>query len=149
MDLKCIISDPFKREHKRQYVQCRHPRTTTTPLQAPTYSTHRSSPRRLSELEQETYELRRRLQTQAQWNGHNVATPAVSIASSLSGMTPGLKHNGSPPQNPAAAIVSPPSDDLVDDQLPVMPQPTVPQTLEGVTVSAAVIDELFQMYVPP
>ncbi|KAF2423645.1 hypothetical protein EJ08DRAFT_441801 [Tothia fuscella] len=66
MQLRCVISDPFKREHKRQ---------------------------RLSELEQETVHLRQRLEQRNSWSGP-IATPPASIESTMSRLTPVM--NGLP-----------------------------------------------------
>ncbi|KAF2396638.1 Zn(II)2Cys6 transcription factor [Trichodelitschia bisporula] len=124
MQLKCVISDPFKREHKRQ---------------------------RLSELEQETNELRQKLQARHSWNGF-VATPAASIESNISTMN-GVLHarrtssiispSGDPPSIGTTAIgTEEPEEHPVSS--PTLP--TQPQILEGVHVPAALVDELFRRF---
>ena len=102
--------------------------------------------RRLSELEQETYELRRRLESQTAWSA-TIPTPTVSIESNLPGMTPGMTSDSSPvAHSHASPIVSPPAEELpIDIKMPPTPGVTSPRTIDGVTLPAAVIDELFQV----
>ncbi|KAE9961331.1 hypothetical protein BLS_002494 [Venturia inaequalis] len=125
MQLRCVISDPFKREHKRQ---------------------------RLSELEQETVELRQRLGQRASWSG-SAATPPASVGSAISHqmsplqMDPLMNGNRALPPARIQSIISPSADDGSEEQPPPTPLLTQSQTLEGVAVSAGVIDELFKMYI--
>jgi hypothetical protein len=91
-------------------------------------------------LEQETVELRQRLEQRNSWSGP-IATPPASIESTMSRMTPVL--NGLPPAR-IQTTVSPPAD--LDDSMPPTPLLTQSQSLEGVTLAASVIDELFKVY---
>jgi hypothetical protein len=103
--------------------------------------------RRLSELEQETYELRQRLESQTAWSAR-IPTPTVSVESNVPGLTPGMHSDSSPAAHATPSIVSPPAEDpQMDIKLPPTPGMTMARSIDGVTVPAAVIDELFQVWV--
>jgi hypothetical protein len=76
-------------------------------------------------------------------------TPSVSIESSVADSSPLMQnasvHHVSASPQIQLTIVSPPGE--VADIPCGLPSPTgtVPRTIEGVAVSAAVIDELFEM----
>lgn len=106
--------------------------------------------RRLSELEQETVELRQRLEQRTSWSG-SAATPPASVDSVMPHqmtplMTPLMNGNRALPPARINSIVSPPTEDGIEEQPPPTPLLTQSQGLEGVAVSAGVIDELFKMY---
>ncbi|QRD89666.1 Zn(II)2Cys6 transcription factor [Aspergillus flavus] len=131
MKAQCIISDPFRREHKRQ---------------------------RLSELEQETDELRKRLKSSqsvlSQPSPIAMLTAAAELGVHFTGNAVGLDltpQSQSPPASYAETSV--PSLSLG----PPLPQvectpgerasdPTVPRTLDGVEVTGEEIDEIFQLF---
>ncbi|OGM47736.1 Zn(II)2Cys6 transcription factor [Aspergillus bombycis] len=131
MKAQCIISDPFRREHKRQ---------------------------RLSELEHETDELRKRLRSSQsalpQPSPIAMLTAAAEMGVHSTGVEVGL-HLTPQSQSPPAscAETSVPSVSL----RPPLPRvgytlgervsdPTVPRTLSGVEVTGEEIDEIFQLF---
>jgi len=128
----------------------------SSPLHSSIYakiqSTDSSILRRLSELEKETQALRQKLEqthsTPVAWSTH-MRTPSVSIESSVADSSPLMQnasvHHVSASPQIQLTIVSPPGE--VADIPCGLPSPTgtVPRTIEGVAVSAAVIDELFEM----
>jgi hypothetical protein len=61
-------------------------------------------------------------------------------------MTPLMNGNRALPPARIQSIMSPPADDGSEEQPPPTPLLTQSQALEGVAVSASVIDELFKMY---
>jgi hypothetical protein len=123
MGLSCVISDPFKREHKRQ---------------------------RLSDLEKEAADLRHKLESQAVWGNGLPPTPTTSVMDpAITNMlpTPVISH-ASASTSPAAlltSMVSPPAE-VHDIKPPPNPSGTLPRTIEGITIAPVVIDELFQIY---
>ncbi|KAL1964856.1 hypothetical protein VTN77DRAFT_6358 [Rasamsonia byssochlamydoides] len=129
---KCVISDPFKREHKRK---------------------------RLSELEHEAEELRRKLRNSESSN--SLASPiAVLTAAAEMGVAPGnlaaIPPATSPPHssgylNPTAPPVPvdlrPPAV-LQNGEGPGMRSgaKTLARTLNGVRVEGEEIDDIFQLF---
>jgi hypothetical protein len=96
-------------------------------------------------LEQETIELRQRLEQRNSWSG-SVATPPASVESVLSHqMTPLMNGHRALPPARINSIVSPPADEGGEEQPPPTPLLTQSQGLEGVALSASVIDELFKL----
>jgi hypothetical protein len=61
-------------------------------------------------------------------------------------MTPMMNGNRALPPARIQSIISPPADDGSEEQPPPTPLLTQSQALEGVAVSASVIDELFKVY---
>lgn len=61
-------------------------------------------------------------------------------------MTPLMNGNRALPPARIQSAISPPTDDGSEEQPPPTPLLTQSQALEGVAVSAGVIDELFKMY---
>ncbi|KIW00446.1 hypothetical protein, variant 1 [Verruconis gallopava] len=118
MGLQCIISDPFKREHKRQ---------------------------RLSELENETQELRRRLSQRESWAGPPIVTPPATLEAGMQRMPP-MQNGHSVPPTRVQTLVSPPTTETNEEQPPPTPLLTQSQSLEGVTLPPNVIDELFKVF---
>lgn len=127
---RCVISDPFKREHKRQ---------------------------RLSELEQETIELRRKLRSSE--NNNSLSSPiAMLTAAAEMGVAPGNAADMpalSPPQCPVG--YTQPVAPRVDIVPPPVPRPengpevrpserSIARTLNGVQVSGEEIDEIFRLF---
>jgi hypothetical protein len=79
------------------------------------------------------------------WSTHSthMRTPSVSIESSVAEASPLMQH--APTPQVQHIIVSPPSEGA---EIPCgLPSPagTSPRTLDGVAVSASVLDELFEM----
>lgn len=62
-------------------------------------------------------------------------------------MTPLMNGNRALPPARIQSVISPAVDEGSEEQPPTTPLLTQPQTLEGVAVSAGVIDELFRMYI--
>jgi hypothetical protein len=101
--------------------------------------------RRLCELEKEALDLRRRLETQVEWTGQVPPTPTVSsIESGLAAVTPVMSHSSTSPEMHMATMVSPPAEDVEVKLIPSA-NGTLPRNLDGVAVSATVLDELFAM----
>jgi len=105
--------------------------------------------RRLSQLEKEAHELRLRLENQTSpptWAAQ-IPTPTVSLNGSITGISPVLNNSSTSPPANVNPILSPPAEenqDPVDFKIQVGPTGTLTRSIEGVTVSATVIDELFQ-----
>ncbi|GFF28779.1 Regulatory protein LEU3 [Aspergillus lentulus] len=146
--IKCVISDPFRREHKRQ---------------------------RRAELEHEANELRRQLQA-AQAPNHHASPIAMLTAAAEMGVHSASSEIAlSLPTPPAPALPTPPASgppscaaalpvpsyaqQLLSSaglgeplaQVDIEPdnhrlEPTVPRTLNNVTVKAEEIDDLFQVF---
>lgn len=70
-------------------------------------------------------------------------TPSVSIESSIAEPSPVMQHASTSPHI-RHNIISPPVEESVPCGLP-SPAGTSPRTLEGVAVSASVIEELFEV----
>ncbi|RAL15005.1 Zn(II)2Cys6 transcription factor [Aspergillus homomorphus CBS 101889] len=130
MKIRCVISDPFRREHKRQ---------------------------RLSKLEQETDELRRKLRS-----SHSESLPQSPIALLTAAAEMGV-HSAStgtdlplttqphaspialyPQILPQTSLASAdPRTDVVSQHAP---SPTAPRTLKNVRLTGSEIDELFKIF---
>ncbi|CAD0112008.1 unnamed protein product, partial [Aureobasidium uvarum] len=125
--LQCTISDPFKRENKRQ---------------------------RLSELEQETDTLRKRLMTEDVQSGviepvqterHDHSNiPSHSQASSARYYS--VSSGESPFQTLGSTSLATPSNATNNATLYGQALMTTPRTLDGVTVSASDINGIFDLY---
>jgi hypothetical protein len=75
-------------------------------------------------------------------------TPSISLETAVNTISPALTNQStSPPTIPVNAIVSPPADEPIDIKTPISPGGTLPQNIDGINVSGATIDELFQVYV--
>jgi hypothetical protein len=95
-------------------------------------------------LENETQELRRRLEQRSSWSGPSIATPPTTIEPNIHRVTP--VQNGVPmAPTRIQAIVSPPATDTNEDHPPPTPLLTQSQTLQGVTLLSSVVDELFKV----
>ncbi|PYI18069.1 C6 zinc finger domain protein [Aspergillus violaceofuscus CBS 115571] len=129
MKTRCVISDPFRREHKRQ---------------------------RLSELEHETDELRRKLRRS---HSESLQQSPIAMLTAAAEMgvhsTPTAGHLNLPPQqhttNPYHSQLTPQmSPTLSYPQMEVVPvevsDPTEPRTLKNVKLTGAEIDELFRLF---
>lgn len=149
----CVISDPFKREHKRKSVSA-----IPSLIHTPAYI----KSRRLSQLEHEAEELRKRL------NGNSSSRQGNKIVSPI-GVVNGRTDSSHTPQSlrsSSTTATSPiQSTDLLaihQQSLPInaRPAPVVLQTitppagsdgptqarrLKEVTVDAEEIDDIFQM----
>ncbi|PIG90106.1 Zn(II)2Cys6 transcription factor [Aspergillus arachidicola] len=131
MKAQCIISDPFRREHKRQ---------------------------RLSELEQETDELRKRLRSSqsvlSQSSPIAMLTAAAELGVHSKGNEVGLHltpQSQSPPASYAETSVpslslGPPLPRVECTPRERASDPTVSRTLSGVEVTGEEIDEIFQLF---
>jgi hypothetical protein len=98
-------------------------------------------------LEKENIEYRRRLDSQPIWS-QLPPTPTVSIESGMSAITPVMSHGSTSPPAQILQIntmVSPPAEEL-DIKTPTSPTGTLGRVLEGIMVSGAVLDELYQTY---
>ncbi|RAK79163.1 Zn(II)2Cys6 transcription factor [Aspergillus fijiensis CBS 313.89] len=130
MKTRCVISDPFRREHKRQ---------------------------RLSELEQETDELRRKLRCDRSESLQQSPIAMLTAAAEMGvHSTPAAGHLNLPPQphitsNPYHSQLTPQmSPALSYPQMQVVPvevsDPTEPRTLKTVKLTGSEIDELFRLF---
>ncbi|KAF2103010.1 hypothetical protein NA57DRAFT_71993 [Rhizodiscina lignyota] len=138
MNLQCVISDPFKREHKR---------------------------RRLSELERETSALRRQLQThevadsssptsmllaaaQLDAMSRPLTLPSPEVARAAStGRSSGPPLLSSAPIDPAlAGPAHPISADSTFTTIGDTQEPTLPRRLESVELDGRTIDGIFDLY---
>lgn len=125
LNLDCIISNKFKRQHKRE---------------------------RLSELEQEAEALRKRLRTAEPTTSSELPPP--SLHASESSLTPTFSNQQaySSTFRPSASIIAPdeyvlPSRLPDQDTAPSPPsEPTVARSLNGILVTAHQVDQLFEMY---
>ena len=135
MNLRCVISDPFKRENKRQCVAFRL--LYQVPLLILPF-------RRVSELEHEANELRQKLEAQMPQT-QQPTTPAASTDSSMQWKP---TANSSSPNNQLPAASPPnPSVDHSGSQLSVHPrEPTTAQSIDGAIFQPQLIDQLFQRY---
>jgi hypothetical protein len=98
-------------------------------------------------LEKENYEFRRRLETNPQpsiW-AQMPPTPTVSIETSIPAMTPVLSQGSHSPPTQIITMVSPPAEEI-DVKSPPSQTGTLSRALEGVVVSGAVLDELYQTF---
>ncbi|KAH1280783.1 hypothetical protein KXX33_001172 [Aspergillus fumigatus] len=112
--IKCVISDPFRREHKRQ---------------------------RRAELEHEANELRRQLQAAqapAQAPNHHASPIAMLTAAAEMGVHSASSEVALRLEEPLAKVDIEPDDHRLE--------PTVSRTLNNVTIKAAEIDDLFQVF---
>ena len=123
----------------------RHIRSVQARTQAPVcssfdfglFSNAHCDCRRLSDLEHEAYELRRRLDTQGNW-APPLATPEASTESG---------HQTSPIEHLPAVSPLPFVEDQSEEQKAQDPrEPTLSQSLEGSTFPPALVDQLFQRY---
>ncbi|KAJ5887189.1 hypothetical protein N7504_011236 [Penicillium tannophilum] len=125
VNAECIISDPFKREHKR---------------------------RRLSDLQRESEELRRKLRESQPADPHPSPIALLTAAAEL-----GSRSDPHVASLPASSHVSPdsyPTQLLAPGSLgSATPAPaydsndaTLPRSLNGVELTSAEIDDLFQLY---
>ncbi|KAB8219805.1 C6 zinc finger domain protein [Aspergillus novoparasiticus] len=131
MKAQCIISDPFRREHKRQ---------------------------RLSELEQETDELRKRLRSSQSVPSQSSPIAMLRAAAELgvhsTGNEVGLHltpQSQSPPASYAKTSVptlslGPPLPRVECTPRERVSDPTVSRTLSGVEVTGEEIDDIFQLF---
>ncbi|OJJ46045.1 hypothetical protein ASPZODRAFT_133006 [Penicilliopsis zonata CBS 506.65] len=129
LDVDCVISEPFKREHKRQ---------------------------RLKELEQETDELKRKLQLQpATAQPAPISMPTAAAAEEKPNLrSPPESHLSSDSpyvstdlprvgiQTPLASIEGGASDEPAGRLADL----TVSRSLNGITLTATEIDEIFDQY---
>lgn len=102
----------------------------------------------MSELELETQELRRRLESQT-WEARMPTPGTLSMEPTVKTISPSLTNQStSPPamQLPVGDIVSPPAEETLDIKPLVIPGSTISRSLDGITVSAAVIDELYDIF---
>lgn len=121
LNLTCLISDSFKRLHKRE---------------------------RLSELEQDVEVLRKRLRTSESADTrspvslYHASVPVPVLSTPIPSGTVAPAY--STPNN-GLRCLTPDHDDAVDAELDS--EPTTARELNGVPVTAHEIDQLFQMYV--
>ncbi|KAI9935048.1 hypothetical protein MW887_000669 [Aspergillus wentii] len=128
---QCIVSDPFKREHKRQ---------------------------RLSELEHETDELRRKLRSSASTDPHPSPIALLTAAAEMgvhSESSGGDLQLSTPPNHPQASsypqqLLSPgcsdPSLGRVETPTDRVADPTISRTLNNIEVTGEEIDEMFHLF---
>lgn len=64
----------------------------------------------------------------------------------ITAVTPVMSHHSASPSAPIASLVSPPAESL-ELAPPTSLAGTLPRSLDGVFVSASVLDELVHMYV--
>ena len=101
--------------------------------------------RRLSELEKEALDLRRRLETQTVWGNGLPPTPTTaSMDHGIASLTPVLSNSSTSPPTHVVTMASPPAETF---ELPTSPSPvgTQARSLDGVLVQATTIDELFSL----
>jgi hypothetical protein len=150
VNAQCVISSPFKREHKRKYGY-----SYSKYFQILLFLTNNSD-RRLSELESEAGELRRQLQASDTNERY-----AASLPSSARGPTPqtglGNDHGRSSEfvststteypigfAQPALTPITPGEQSILQDRAH-LGDATLPRVLNGITVEASEIDDIFEM----
>jgi hypothetical protein len=154
MNKECVISEPFKREHKRKY-QC----SSQCHLSAKDLPTD-AWRRRISELEQQTDELHQQLRASARanstalsgssWAAANDTRPSVNADTDtrLASVAPFFRHDLIAPVSfrsfPAVATESLQTPESMPQEF--QPVDTLARSLDGHTLDPRDIDGLFQLY---